>query len=111
MPGIIISLAILVLGALFMFLPLAWMLSASLMPLSEVIKVPLVWFDASKFSLNNYIETWSKLGFSRFFLNSLLVAVLITAAQLLISSMASYALLCRLNSTFGLRFVIAWGTA
>jgi multiple sugar transport system permease protein len=91
MPGTIVSLAILVLGALFMLLPLAWMLSASLMPLSEVIKVPPVWFDASKFSLNNYVETWSKLGFSRFFLNSLLVAVLITAAQLLTSSMAGYA--------------------
>jgi multiple sugar transport system permease protein len=85
------SLLILVLGGLFMLVPLAWMLSASLMPLSEVIKVPPVWFDLSKFSLNNYRETLIDLEFAKFFLNSLLIATLITAAQLFTSSMAGYA--------------------
>lgn len=89
--GKTLSLVILAVGGLFMLLPLLWMLSASLMPLSEVIKVPPVWFDISKFSLNNYVETLIDLKFTHFFLNSLLVASLVTAAQLLTSSMAGYA--------------------
>lgn len=89
--GRALSLIILALGGLFMLVPLAWMLSASLMPLSEVVKVPPVWFDISKYSLNNYRETLVDLEFARFFLNSLFIAVVITAAQLFTSSMAGYA--------------------
>jgi len=45
------------LGRIFMMIPLVWMISASMMPLSEVIKVLPVWFDISKWSLDNYYET------------------------------------------------------
>jgi multiple sugar transport system permease protein len=89
--GRVLSLAILTLGGVFMLLPLVWMLSASLLPLQEVIKVPPVWFSVSEYSFNNYAEVWLNLEFYRFFLNSLLVAVIITVAQLLTSSMAGYA--------------------
>lgn len=89
--GKALSLLILTLGGIFMMIPLGWMLSASLMPLSEVVKVPPVWFDVSKWSLNNYVETLVNLGFARFFLNSLLIAAVITFAQLFTSSMAGYA--------------------
>jgi len=82
---------ILMLGAVWMLLPLVWMLSASLMPLSEVIKVPPIWFAPAKYSLNNYIEVWGRVGFARFFFNSVFVAGTITAAQLLTSSMAGFA--------------------
>jgi multiple sugar transport system permease protein len=89
--GRVLSLLVLTLGGIFMMIPLVWMISASMMPLSEVIKVPPVWFDISKWSLDNYFETLVDLGFARYFLNSLLVAVLITFAQLFTSSMAGYA--------------------
>jgi multiple sugar transport system permease protein len=85
------GLLILTAGAVWMLLPLAWMLSASLMPLSEVIKVPPVWFAPSHYSLANYWEVWTGAGFGRFFLNSTLVAVVITGLQLLTSSMAGFA--------------------
>lgn len=78
-------------GGVWMLLPLVWMLSASLMPLSEVIKVPPVWFAPDKYSLANYIEVWGRIGFARFFFNSVFVAVTITLAQLLTSSMAGFA--------------------
>lgn len=78
-------------GGVWMLLPLVWMLSASLMPLSEVIKVPPVWFAPDKYSLANYIEVWGRIGFARFFSNSVFVAVTITLAQLLTSSMAGFA--------------------
>jgi len=83
--------AVLLGGGVWMLLPLVWMLSASLMPLSEVIKVPPVWFAPDKYSLANYIEVWGRIGFARFFFNSTFVAVTITLAQLLTSSMAGFA--------------------
>ena len=86
-----IGLLVLVFGAVWMLLPLVWMVSASLMPLSEVIKVPPIWFAPEKYSLNNYIEVWGRVGFSRFFLNSVFVAFTITFGQLLTSSMAGFA--------------------
>lgn len=89
--GALFGLLLLVLGAVWMLLPLVWMLSASLMPLSEVVKVPPVWFAPDKYSPANYIEVWARLDFARFFLNSTFVAVTITAAQLLTSSMAGFA--------------------
>ncbi len=87
----ILGLLVLVFGAVWMLLPLVWMLSASLMPLSEVIKVPPIWFAPAKYSLNNYLEVWGRVGFSRFFMNSVFVAFTITFAQLLTSSMAGFA--------------------
>jgi len=88
---LVLGFLILMLGAVWMLLPLVWMLSASLMPLSEVIKVPPIWFAPAKYSLNNYIEVWGRVGFARFFFNSVFVAGTITAAQLLTSSMAGFA--------------------
>jgi multiple sugar transport system permease protein len=86
-----LGLLVLSIGAVWMLLPLVWMISASLMPLSEVIKVPPVWFAPAKYSLNNYFEVWGGIGFSRFFANSFFVALTITLAQLLTSSMAGFA--------------------
>ena len=88
---ITLSLAVLLAGAVWMLLPLVWMVSASLMPLSEVIKVPPVWFAPDKYSLSNYLEIWDRVGFAGFFFNSVLVATVTTLAQLLTSSMAGFA--------------------
>jgi len=86
-----IGLVLLGFGAVWMLLPLIWMISASLMPLSEVIKVPPVWFAPSKYSLGNYVEVWSRIGFARFFFNSAFVAVVVTSCQVLTSCMAGFA--------------------
>jgi multiple sugar transport system permease protein len=89
--GVSLGLVVLTAGAVWMLLPLVWMLSASLMPLSEVIKVPPVWFAPLKYSFANYVEVWARIGFSRFFFNSAFIAITITLAQLLTSSMAGFA--------------------
>jgi len=89
--GLVLGLFVLIAGAIWMLLPLVWMLSASLMPLSEVIKVPPIWFAPAKYSLGNYIEVWGRVGFAGFFFNSVFVAFTITFAQLLTSSMAGFA--------------------
>ncbi len=85
------GLLVLLAGGVWMLLPLVWMLSASLMPLSEVIKVPPVWFAPQKYSLENFREVWFEVGFWRFALNSVFVAMTITGAQLLTSTMAGFA--------------------
>lgn len=89
--GKIFGLLILTAGGIWMLLPLIWMLSASLMPLSEVIKVPPVWFAPDKYSPANYLEVWTSGGFWRFFLNTAFVSVTITFLQLLTSTMAGFA--------------------
>lgn len=68
--GKVFGLLILIAGDIWMLLPLIWMLSASLIPLSEVIKVPPVWFAPDKYSPANYLEVWTSGGFWRFFLNT-----------------------------------------
>ena len=85
------GLLVLLLGGVWMLLPLGWMLSASLMPLSEVIKVPPVWFAPTKYTVGNFSEVWFNIGFWRFSLNSAFVALTITTCQLLTSTMAGFA--------------------
>src|SRR6187401_2286494 len=76
--SVVFGLIVIVIGAAAMLIPFLWMLSASLMSLSEVIKVPPVFFDPSKYSLANYLEVWTVTGFNRFFVNSTFVAFTIT---------------------------------
>lgn len=89
--GKTIGLLVLIVGGIWMLLPLGWMLSASLMPLSEVIKIPPVWFAPAKYTVGNFSEVWFNIGFWRFSLNSAFVALTITACQLLTSTMAGFA--------------------
>ena len=86
-----IGLFVLLIGGIWMLLPLGWMLSASLMPLSEVIKIPPVWFAPAKYTVGNFSEVWFDIGFWRFSLNSAFVALTITTCQLLTSTMAGFA--------------------
>ena len=86
-----IGLLVLLIGGVWMLLPLGWMLSASLTPLSEVIKVPPVWFAPTKYTVGNFSEVWFNIGFWRFSLNSAFVALTITTCQLLTSTMAGFA--------------------
>ena len=86
-----LGLLVLLIGGVWMLLPLGWMLSASLMPLSEVIKVPPVWFAPTKYTVGNFSEVWFNIGFWRFSLNSAFVALTITTCQLLTSTMAGFA--------------------
>ncbi|HMN30666.1 MAG TPA: carbohydrate ABC transporter permease [Caldilineaceae bacterium] len=85
------GLLLLTAGSVWMLLPLVWMLSASLMPLSEVIKVPPVWFSPQKYTLVNFREVWFDSGFANYFFNSAYVAISITLLQLLTSTMAGFA--------------------
>ena len=85
--------ALLIGGAVIMMLPFLWMLVTSLKTRAEV-------FGAAPLSLptgphfDNYLKMWNALPgvtFGTFFLNSLKLALLNTAGQLVTCSMAAYA--------------------
>ncbi|MCK5533977.1 carbohydrate ABC transporter permease [bacterium] len=73
-----------------MLFPFLWMLSTSLKDLSQVfttsinlIPDPIRW--------GNYVKAWTSIPFGRFYLNSVFIAVTITAGQVFTSSLAAYA--------------------
>jgi len=68
--------------------PFLWMLSTSLkapqqMFLQNWIPHPIVW--------KNYISAWKAIPFARFYFNSILVGVVVTAGQVFTSALAAYA--------------------
>ncbi len=82
---------ILIAGAILMLLPFAWMISASFKTLAEALQVPPQWLP-STLSLRNYQEVFNQQPlFGRFFLNSVIVAVVTVISVLITSSLAGYA--------------------
>lgn len=80
----------LLLGSVAMLLPFGWMLATSLKSPPQIftypptlIPDPVVW--------QNYVETVRAMPFGRFYLNSLFVAVSVTAIQILTASLAAFA--------------------
>lgn len=80
----------LVILALSMLLPFLWMLSTSLMNDLEVYQFPPK-FIPSVLRWSNYTEAMSLQPFGTYFLNSVIVAGMSVAGQLLFCSMAAYA--------------------
>jgi multiple sugar transport system permease protein len=71
--------------------PFLWMLLSSLKPEPELQRVPPTWWPEAP-SLGNYRLLFDRLDFPRFFANSALVAVAVTAGNLVFCSMVGYAL-------------------
>ena len=85
-----LSYGILILGAFSMLFPFFWMLATSFMG-SEQIFSGGVNFIPHPFVLDNYIAITQKIPVFRYFLNSVIVAVLTTFGQVFISALAGYA--------------------
>ena len=81
---------LIIIGAISMLAPFVWMISVSFMTDSQIFSFP-VKIIPNPFILDNYINVFSKLPVTRFFLNSLFVAVTTTVFQVIFSSMAGYA--------------------
>jgi multiple sugar transport system permease protein len=76
--------------SIVMLLPFLWMLSTSLKEPSQVFAFPPQWIP-NPVVWKNYVDAWNALPFARFFLNSIIVAVSVTAGQLVTASLAAYA--------------------
>jgi multiple sugar transport system permease protein len=82
---------VLAVGLLVTLAPFLWMLLGSLKPEAELQRVPPTWWPETP-SFDNFRQLFDRLDFPRFFANSVLVAVAVTAGNLVFCSMVGYAL-------------------
>lgn len=81
--------AVLIVGAAVMVTPFLYMLSTSFKPQAYVLTTPPQ-FIPDPFTFDNYIQAWTTQDFSRYAMNSLIVAVIATGLSVLFSSMMAY---------------------
>ncbi len=86
----LIGVALLLLAAFTMLAPFLWMVLTSFMDELEVFQFPPRLLP-ERWLWHNWREALTALPFARFFLNSLIMSLGITAGQLLFCSMAGYA--------------------
>lgn len=83
--------ALLSLGLLIMSAPFLWMALSSFKTTSELSASPPVWIP-TEWTLDNFRELLDKLNLPLYFMNSMIVAVLVTVSNLVFCSMLGYAL-------------------
>ncbi|WP_353952772.1 carbohydrate ABC transporter permease [Knoellia sp. S7-12] len=83
---VILSLVLLVVVA-----PFVWMVLGSFKTQGELLQRPPTWWPQAA-TFDNYTQLFTRLNFSQYFVNSTVVAVVVTAGNLLFCSMLGYAL-------------------
>lgn len=83
--------AVLGAGLFLMVVPFLWMVLSSVKPEGEVMSVPPTWWPETV-TTDNYEALFTRLDFPTYFLNSILVAVAVTAGNVMFGSMLGYAL-------------------
>lgn len=81
----------LVLCALLTMLPFVWVVSGSLRSLGEIRSDPGAWLP-HHVTLDNFVRLFKTEGFGRFLVNSVVVAVIVVAGNIVAASAAGYAL-------------------
>ncbi|MBI5051777.1 MAG: carbohydrate ABC transporter permease [Chloroflexi bacterium] len=77
-------------GAVVMIMPFVWMISTSFKSQSEVFAYPPQWIP-TEFHWQNYVQAWNAAPFTRYFFNSMVVALAVTLGDLFTSALAAYA--------------------
>jgi len=90
-PVLAASYSALILGSLFMFVPVLWIVLSSFKNLGEIYLSPPT-FLPKEWIFTNYTEAISQFPFLRYLWNSVYVTVVATALTLFINSMAAFAL-------------------
>ncbi len=85
-----LSALVVVAGAVAVLLPLAWMISTSLKPESQVFRTPIQWVPTTV-RTENYPEAVTLVPFWRYALNSLIVTVPVVIGTVLSSTAVAYA--------------------
>lgn len=76
-------------GAIFTAMPFVWMVLSSFKGAADIAAVPLRWFP-TVWHPENYVTVWELMPFSRFYLNSTIIAVVQTFGVLLTASLGAY---------------------
>ncbi|HWP68937.1 MAG TPA: carbohydrate ABC transporter permease [Rectinemataceae bacterium] len=87
-PGTVLFL---VLSSVLMVFPFVWMFLSAFKTTSDVYAYPPRWIPSS-FQMTNFTEVFKKIPFLRFYANSIVIAVIQTFLQILISAMGAFAL-------------------
>lgn len=82
---------VLVAGLLVVVGPFLWMLLSSFKPEGEIRSVPATWWPHT-WTFAHYHDLFARLDFPRYFVNSFVVAILVTLGNLLFCSLLGYAL-------------------
>lgn len=88
-PGKLAVVLVLSLGAVVMIVPFIWMYLTAFKTYQETLIIPIQWLPSS-FYLENFTEVLSKLNFGRYYINTIIVTLSVTAVQVLFCSMAAY---------------------
>jgi len=87
----VLSYAILIVGAVVMFLPFVWMVSSACKPQSEINTVPVYFIPQQVSCLQNLSDLYkTDENFNRYLVNSAIVTVARTLGQLITCSLAAY---------------------
>ena len=81
---------VLVIGALIMILPFAWMVLTSFKTYAESIAVPICWLP-ERLNLDAYVEVISKLNILTYYRNTIVVTIFNVIGQVAVCSIAAYA--------------------
>ncbi|GAA3939376.1 carbohydrate ABC transporter permease [Microbacterium soli] len=87
--GRLLGYAALIVFAIGLLAPFAWMVLSSLKTANEVFSVPVVWWPET-FVWQNYIDIWARADMLTWIRNTLLLAVVVTFLQVLTGSFAAY---------------------
>ena len=83
--------AVLTVAVVAVISPFVWMVLGSFKTDEEIRRVPPTWMPESG-SLDNYTQLFSRMNFTQYFSNSVIVAVCVTLGNLIFCSMLGYAL-------------------
>lgn len=83
--------AVLTVGVVAMIMPFVWMMLGSFKTDAEIRQYPTDFLPKEP-TLDNYVTLFERLDFATFFLNSLIVAVVVTLGNIVFASMIGYAL-------------------
>jgi len=86
--GKIFIYAVLLIGVFVAIVPFLWMISSSLMNLTEATGRAIL--PASP-NFDNYVRAWNEANFSDYFANSMIIAVITVSGQLIFCTLAAYA--------------------
>lgn len=81
---------VLILGAAIFLIPFLWMISASLKESKDVFNYPIQWIP-DVIHWENYAEIWNRINLLTYFGNTAKLTIIITAIQIVTSTLAAYA--------------------
>ncbi|MCD2497859.1 MULTISPECIES: carbohydrate ABC transporter permease [Microbacterium] len=87
--GRVLLYAVLIVFAIFLLVPFAWMVLSSLKAPNDVFSVPVKWLP-DMWVWQNYVDIWTKSNILVWLRNTLLLAVVVTTLQILTGSFAAY---------------------